>query len=123
MKFERNKQNRNLDLPPGSVGAVSELIVAIDLMKKGFDVYRAMSPHGFADLIALKDGVMIQIEVRTGIKLKNDQVGYPKFNIHNKSVAIVTYPENRIHYITNPELGELPFREKTDNEPGSKSHN
>jgi len=114
-------RTRNLDLPPGTVGAISEIIVATDLMKKGFDVYRAMSPHAFADIIVLKDGVMIQIEVRTGIKLKNNKIAYPKLNIHNKSVAVVVYPDNGIYYLTNPELGELPFREKANNQTDSES--
>jgi hypothetical protein len=40
-----------LDLSRGTTGAVYELEVAADLMRKGFEVYRNLSPNGAADLV------------------------------------------------------------------------
>jgi Holliday junction resolvase len=35
-------------------------------MKKGFEVFRALSPHASCDLIALKDGKLLRVEARVG---------------------------------------------------------
>ena len=53
------------NLPTGTVGAISELRASVDLMARGFDVFRALSPTCPADLICLKDGQAITVEVRT----------------------------------------------------------
>lgn len=47
---------------------MSELIAAADLMIKGWEVYRALSPNSRCDLIAMsRDGKeRLDIEVRTG---------------------------------------------------------
>lgn len=42
-------------VPKGTVGAISEMMVASDLMGKGFSVFRALSPSCFCDLIAVKN--------------------------------------------------------------------
>lgn len=95
------KQISSID--PSTTGAISELIVAIDLMKQGFGVYRAISPSCYADLIAIKDDDIKQYEVRTGqyfIKKNGDMVlNYPKVRTANKLLAIYTALDNKIHYI------------------------
>lgn len=58
--------SRELDIAPGTVGAINELRVAIDLLKRGFDVYRALSPASPCDLVIFKNGSMLRIEVKTG---------------------------------------------------------
>jgi len=50
---------------PGTTGAISELRVAIDLLSKGFNVFRSMSPNSPCDLAILKNGDLLKIEVRT----------------------------------------------------------
>lgn len=53
-------------MPDKNRGAISELLVAADLLDKGFDVFRALSQHASCDLIALDaDGSVSRIEVRT----------------------------------------------------------
>jgi hypothetical protein len=49
---------------PGSKGAINELTVTVDLMKKGFEVFQAASPNSSCDLIALKNGYPVRIEVK-----------------------------------------------------------
>jgi len=47
----------NLSLPdllPSTVGAMAELCVAADLLRHGFEVFRAVSPHSTCDLAVLK---------------------------------------------------------------------
>ena len=47
-------------------GAISELTVSANLMARGYEVFRALSPSASCDLIALKDGEVLRVEVRTG---------------------------------------------------------
>jgi len=47
---------------------MSEMAAAIDLMKRGYEVFRALSPHCSCDLIALGPDGALRIEVRTGYR-------------------------------------------------------
>lgn len=49
----------------GTTGAISELRVAVDLMARGYHIFRAESPHCPCDLVAFRDSQMFKIEVRT----------------------------------------------------------
>ena len=53
---------------PSFRGALSELIVSSDLMAKGYEVYRALSPSSSCDLIVIVDKKPLRVEVRTGYK-------------------------------------------------------
>lgn len=48
-----------------TTGAISELRVAVDLMSKSYSVFRSMSPSCPCDLVILKDGKLLRVEVRT----------------------------------------------------------
>ena len=50
---------------PATTGAISELRVSVDLLAKGYDVFRALSPSCTCDLAIIKDGKLFRIEVRT----------------------------------------------------------
>lgn len=52
-------------LPSGSVGAASELRVAVDLLMRGHSVFRALSPSSPCDLAVLCQGQLLRVEVRT----------------------------------------------------------
>lgn len=65
-------------IPSGTVGAVTELVIAADLMRKGWHVFRALSPACFCDLVAYKDGQHRFIEVRTGTRLADGRLFFPK---------------------------------------------
>lgn len=92
-----------VDISPGSKGDLSELLVCIDLMKKGYEVYRAVSPASYCDLLAIKGEEIKKIEVRTGFyyeSVKGDKrLQYPKKRTENKEVIVVTYSDNKLHYI------------------------
>jgi Holliday junction resolvase len=55
-------------LSTSTIGAINELRVAGDLMTKGYEVFRALSPACSCDLVALKNGVLSRIEVRTAYR-------------------------------------------------------
>jgi hypothetical protein len=49
-----------------NIGCAAEMLVCVDLMNRGFPVFRAVSPNSPADLIALIDGKAIMVEVKVG---------------------------------------------------------
>jgi len=55
-------------MPSATTGAVSEMAAAIDLMKRGYEVFRALSPACSCDLIALGPSGPLRVEVRTGYR-------------------------------------------------------
>lgn len=59
-------------LSTGVSGACGELAVSVDLLRRGYEVFRAVSPACSCDLVALKDGKSYRVEVRTS------QAGAPK---------------------------------------------
>lgn len=61
-------------------GAVSELVVCIDLLRRGYDVYRSVAATGACDVIALKRGCSApcRVEVKTATK---GRYGDLKFNV------------------------------------------
>jgi len=62
---KRIEHNKNNGTSPRRLGAISECVVAADLLRKGFDVFQAVSDQASCDFIALKEGVMLRIEVKT----------------------------------------------------------
>jgi hypothetical protein len=54
-------------LPTGTVGALHELVVSTELMRRGWHVFRALSPSCPCDLVVYRaNSSMIRVEVRTG---------------------------------------------------------
>lgn len=53
-------------MAPGDVGAWGELVVSADLMRRGYCVFRAFSPSCPCDLIAMRDGKLLRVEVTKG---------------------------------------------------------
>lgn len=66
------------DLPSGTVGAISEMVVAVDLMEKGYSVFRALSPACKSDLVAKKNDTVITVEVRTGYSSAKGGCYFPR---------------------------------------------
>lgn len=87
----------------GTVGALSEILVSADLLKKGYAVFRSLSPACFCDLIAIKGDEMKKIEVRTGYKMvHSNKIFFPKKlstinGIPNEYAAYVN-AENKVYY-------------------------
>lgn len=52
-------------ISPASVGAASELFASAFFLRKGYEVYRAVSPSSSCDLVLHKDGLMYRVEIRT----------------------------------------------------------
>lgn len=66
-------------LATATTGAVSELLAAVDLTRRGFSVFRAVSPACSCDLIALMGGRVLRVEVRTASeKLKSGRLSFSR---------------------------------------------
>lgn len=86
-----------------TIGAISELLVAADLLKRGYDTYRATSPTSMSDLVAISRKLphkIYTIEVRTGYyHPATKKLYYGKKNIKSDVVAVVTQNNNEIVFI------------------------
>jgi len=65
-------------LPTGTAGALAELLVCADLMKRGFHVFRAVGPHGPCDVVAFRRGeACLKIEVTTATIVTSGKSYHP----------------------------------------------
>ena len=99
-----SKHNLN-GLNTGTVGAIAELVISAELMRNGYEVYRALSSHCRCDILAVKNGVVNEIEIRSGLYYNRKDGGitlhYPTRRSEGKKMIIYTHSDNKIHYI-NP---------------------
>lgn len=74
-----------------ATGALCELVVAADLMQKGYEVFRPLSPSAPCDLVVIKDQRILRIEVRKGHdSSKGIRFGkYPKDEGNQDHYAVV----------------------------------
>jgi hypothetical protein len=84
-------------VPTGTIGAIAELVVAADLLRKGYEVFRAQSPSCSCDLVILKDDKLLRVEVRTGYRLTSG-LSWPKKNFRADIFAVVVHSTNAIYY-------------------------
>lgn len=88
-------------LPTSTVGAMHEMVVATDLMRRGYHVFRALSPSAPCDLAILKDTRLIRVEVRTGQRRLDGTITchvQPKDIGRSDILAIVLNGENAVTY-------------------------
>ena len=81
----------------GKTGTISELLIAADLLRRGFDVFRAVSQSCSCDLAVLRDGKLYRIEVKTATRSISGHLHYPKKNIAADHVALVCGPAIEYH--------------------------
>ena len=67
-------------LSNGTIGAIAEIQVCADLMKRGYHVFRAISPSCHCDLVAYKTGeTLYRIEVKKGQRSRDGSLYLPSF--------------------------------------------
>lgn len=99
-KEKRIKKIRLTGITTNTVGAISELFVSADLLKKGYEVFRAVSPSCSCDLIILKNGIPFRVEVRTAYRLINGNISLSRGKKAD-ILAIVVHHEEEIIYEPN----------------------
>ena len=75
-------------LASGTVGAIQEYRVGVELLIKGYEVFRPLSPSCSCDLLAMKDGKIIKLEVRTAYQNKVGKIVCSKKNIRAEYLAL-----------------------------------
>lgn len=85
-------------LPNGTVGAISELIVATDLLRKGYEVFRALSPHALCDLAILAEGRLLRVEVKTRYLTKSGSVSQPRLKHPERTDIVARVVGDEIYY-------------------------
>jgi len=98
--FNKNYGRKGLEkLSTNCVGAISELTVCVDLMRKGYSVFRAVAPHCLFDIVAYKENKILKVEVKTGYLSINGKVSNPQHPHQDHDIlAVVIREENRIVY-------------------------
>lgn len=84
------------------MGTYSELMVCCDLLKKGYDVFRCISPCSDFDLaVYKKPHEFIRIEVKTGYVHQTTKTFNYSFPRNNEYDIIAVFVKNtqKIHYI------------------------
>jgi len=82
--------------------------VSTDLLMHGAEVFRALSPNCSCDLIILKDGKLLRVEVTTGHELLNGRVIHPKKTFAKRDLLAVVLWDGRIEY--RPALEAFGFK-------------
>jgi hypothetical protein len=63
-------------LSSGEIGAIGELFVCADLLGKGYEVFRSVSPTCSCDLVIFDGCSLLRVEVRTGCRSMDDRIRY-----------------------------------------------
>ena len=85
----------------GTKGAIGELIVSSDLLLKGIEVFRALSPSCSCDLVIRHKDEFHGIEVRSGAPNKSGKIYWHKKNLRAPIAAIVFGDKKEIIYHMN----------------------
>jgi hypothetical protein len=91
-------EDKTLGLSAGTVGAYSELIASADLLRRGYEVYRAVSPTCSSDLVAIKDGKRLTIEVRTARRSRTGTLHYSTRSFRSDHYALVEVAASKVTY-------------------------
>ena len=109
-RFGIRNESSNLNLHSSVIGAMNELKICYDLLRRGFEVFRSVSPTCSCDLITMKGGKIIRVEVKTCHKSsKTGKLFFDKTKIRGDFVALVF--QNEIQY------QKVPFYDEEFDEP------
>jgi hypothetical protein len=80
-RYEKRNPHVNIKLSPATVGAAAELAVCADLLQRGYEVFRAVSPACSCDLIILRDNQTKRVEVKSGnYRVFGELVCFPSYD-------------------------------------------
>ena len=95
------KSNPRINRDRNVVGVVSEHRVIVDLLNKGYEIFKAISPASSCDLAVLHGGKLLRVEVTTAHYSPTGKMAYSRHKRDNFDLmAIVLH--DKIIYI--PEL-------------------
>lgn len=85
-----------MNISTGTKGAAYELLVAADLMRSGFQVFRNMSPNGHVDLLVIpewipenapENKVVLRVQVKSGLWVTPATLG--KYVVENNDILAI----------------------------------
>ena len=94
-----------------------EMLVAVDLLRRGFYVYRSLTPNSPCDLAIVKDDQFLRIEVKTGIISLSGKLSWASTKNQLFDILAVVEHSGVITYYPDlpiPESGLLPTKPRTD---------
>ncbi len=91
-------------------GAISELVVAADLLDRGYSVFRSVSPNSPIDLVVLKSGRLQKVEVKTGKINPMDKSCWVKPRNEDWNILAVYSPETEQIVYYNKARSVLMYR-------------
>lgn len=106
-KYKRNNpypQEWYKGLSTGTVGACHELLVCADLIRRGWSVYRALSPAASCDMLALFEDRIFRVEVTTGVRGDRGELKMPAKDAARFDLLAVVERSGNISYF--PELSD-----------------
>ena len=81
-----------------TVGAIGELRVCADLLAKGDKVFRSVSASCSCDLVIIRNGILLRVEVKTGyIRLDGTYSVSTEARASNADILAVVLPEKIIY--------------------------
>ena len=84
-----HSKNPKTTLPKTTSGAISEYRVIVDLLAKGFEVFRSAALASSCDLAILKDNSLFRVEARTGKRSATGKVYRPVQKVNTDILATV----------------------------------
>ena len=81
-------------LPTGTTGAAAEMLVISDLLMRGYYVFRSCSANAPFDVVAIKEGKVLKVEVTTGVRCVSGRLSWPAHIKHKDSythLAVVSH--------------------------------
>lgn len=81
-----------------NIGAMGELIVAADLLKLGFEVFRSVSPTTSCDLLVMRENKMYRVEVTVGHR-HGDGIRYDPHDKKNFDIIAVVFQDGDVIYM------------------------
>jgi len=92
-----------IDRDTATVGAMHELVVSIDLLKRKYHVFRALSPSAACDLVIIKGGKFLRVEVTSGHRNNSGKISWPDHDASNYDIVAVVIA-GEIHYYPQGEI-------------------
>lgn len=87
----------------GTIGAMSELLVCVELLNRGYEVFRAMSPSSSCDLIAFNGASCIRVEVKTSSE-RNGKHCKPAIKQSSKAYDCLAFMVRDVGILFDPEM-------------------
>lgn len=99
-------------LPTTIGGGLCELLAAVDLLKRGYHVFRSVTATSPFDIVACKGEQTLRVEVKMGQRTRRGEPTMPVVRNHGYTTLAVVYDDGVLYYGEQPDeatRAPLPF--------------